>query len=76
VSWKTTSISLKMEDDIEFFEKMEDDLNCLAKLKTTPISWLMEDNLNSKVNRSQTQGLGKWKTTSTFRLMENDHCFS
>ena len=56
--WQTTSIFLKMEDDLNIF-KMEDDLNILK----------MEDDLNIFENGRQTQSfkvrLGKTTLTNS-----------
>ena len=41
------------------FTKIDDDLNILAKWKTTSISRLMEDDLNLKVNERRPQSQGK-----------------
>ena len=53
-----------MEDDLNFFNKMEDDLKCLATWKTTSILRYMEHDLHFKVNGIRPQFEGYWRTTS------------
>ena len=54
--WRTTSIFLKMEDDLNFF----------GNWKTTSIFLKMVDNLNFFENGKQLHFFSKWKTTLIF----------
>ena len=63
----------KMEDDLIFFYKIEDDLNCfLSKRKTTSIFNKMEDDLNILQNGRRPQCSIKWKTSPIFYKLEVD----
>ena len=71
--WKTTSIFLKMEDDLNFFQ-MEDDLNfVLGNLG----SWFLVCNIVSTQLDEiwKTTSFFKLKTTSIFWKMEDDLSF-
>ena len=61
--WKTTSIFLKIKDDLNFFQ-MDDDLNfVLGNIASSPTKWNMKEDLNFFENGRQPQFFGKWKTT-------------
>jgi hypothetical protein len=71
--WKTTSVLWQMDDDLNILE-LENNLNILEngrqpkyirKLNSTLQFWQMEDDLNNLAERSSTQYIGKWKTTTT-----------
>ena len=51
-----------MEDDLDFFLQMEDDLNVLENGRR-PQFFQMENNINILENGRQPQYFDKWKTT-------------
>ena len=63
--WKTTSILLQMEDNLNILANGRRP-QYFCKWNTTSIFWQMKDDLNLLANGRRPKYFGKWKTTSIF----------